>query len=188
MWIFNFRPWSWCFSSAVLWSWNRFDFLFFRHLTLLFAITLPFSFQSPVTSSPPMLPCFYVLFPSVLSSLTLWCRLSLSSYISARKPALARTTAPTSSSGPSRPTAPPNPTSYATASRSTTPSPPPACPAPTPPRLSSPPRIREETSARSTDSGRDFSSLIRLLLTIITLVWSACLSDCVRNGQIEEGW
>lgn len=170
LWKVHFRPWSWCCWSAVLWSWNRFDFLFFRHLTLLFAVTFPFPFQSPVTSSPPMLPCFYVLFPSVLSFLTLWCRLSLSSFISARKPALARTTAPTSSSGPPRLTALPNPTCYATVSRSMTPSPLRAFPAPTPPRLSSPPRNRAETSARSTDSWRDFSSPFRPTIAMTRLI------------------
>lgn len=95
--------------------------IFFRHLILLFAITLLFHFQN--TSCPPFLPTFLsscIELPFCFSCNPPCCRLNLSSSTSAKKPVLARTMALTSSPGPSWVTALPTSIRSAIVSRSMT--------------------------------------------------------------------
>ncbi len=115
-------------------------------------------FISPPTASSPLSLLCPVFFH------TLWYRLSLSSFISARRPALARTTAPTSSPGPSLVTA-------LSTSRPTTPSRPPASLALTPPR----------------NKGTPPPTIAKTRVIGVLSVWWGC-TESSGCASVEGGW
>lgn len=163
LWVFLLLCWGKVgkrFVAIIPWPQNCLDFLFFRHLILLFAITLSFHFQNTVhllilLSIPFISNSFsvFLFYPN-----TPYCRLNLSSSTSARTPALARTTALTLSPGPSWVTAPPTPIRSTAVSHSTTRWWQPTCLAPPPPPLFSQ-TLKRVMLTHSTHSARDFHHL-----------------------------